>query len=760
MQINENVRRELKLYQEKFKKNIEILIEQGLLQEAKGLVEEYEKIMPDDVDIYSIKGIIEMMEGDMEEAERVLKEGRDKDSNNADILFNLAYLYEMLGKKAVSSFFYKHAYYAYKEEGRETECNIIFDKLGGDVEFNVLIGSCIRQKQKILSQFLNSISELETEGLQVSYFFIDDNDQLDSKIMLDEFCCKSSNTIVYQANDKKDVYICDANTHHWKEQLIWRVAAFKNKIINYAKQKAFDYLFLIDSDIILNPVTLKHLIKTRKDIISEIFWTKWYPNSFLLPQVWLKDTYTQCEMLRGERVDEFEFVRRREDFLNMLKTPGIYEVGGLGACTLISIYAMEKGVSFEEIKNLSFWGEDRHFCIRAAALGLKLFVDTHYPAYHIYREEDLKGVANYRRNGFKVNKKKIALVYTNLSGSNTVALYKMMPEHIKCKYDIVITQYSTTADFRSVILSSDLAIFTEGNYPFNRKLTENRPIVIDLWHGFPIKAMGYSDKGEIFKNLIEQVWKNVDYITSYSELFTEIMNKCICTNREKYIITGAQRNDFLFYVDGRKNLGKILGEDYQDKNIIFYMPTYRYTVRGNRLEGNRAWNNLFDFSNFDIDEFCDFLEDNDCILFVKLHPSEERYFTNKVPLTKNIKLITNDLLASNSMDLYEVLNAVDILITDYSSVYFDLLLLDIPVIFTPVDYEKYEQDRGFLLSYEEWTPGPKCTSQEQLQREILMFIKDKSYYRTERKNILTKTHTYLDGNSCNRTWEFIESILD
>ena len=35
------------------------------------------------------------------------------------------------------------------------------------------------------------------------------------------------------------------------------------------------------------------------------------------------------------------------------------------------------------------FGEDRHFCIRAAALGFTLYVDTHYPAYHIYRESDL-----------------------------------------------------------------------------------------------------------------------------------------------------------------------------------------------------------------------------------------------------------------------------------------------------------------------------------------------------------------------------------
>ena len=82
---------------------------------------------------------------------------------------------------------------------------------------------------------------------------------------------------------------------------------------------------------------------------------------------------------------------RRQHFLNQLKRPGIYEVGGLGACTLISRKAIKLGVSFSQIPNLSFWGEDRHFCIRAAALGLKLYVNTRYPAYHIYRESDLKG---------------------------------------------------------------------------------------------------------------------------------------------------------------------------------------------------------------------------------------------------------------------------------------------------------------------------------------------------------------------------------
>jgi hypothetical protein len=84
----------------------------------------------------------------------------------------------------------------------------------------------------------------------------------------------------------------------------------------------------------------------------------------------------------------------------MLKKPGVYEVGGLGACTLIELEPLAKGVNFDPIKNLTIPGEDRFFCIRAAILGYDLFVDTHYPAYHIYREKDLEGVSDYV-NGFE-----------------------------------------------------------------------------------------------------------------------------------------------------------------------------------------------------------------------------------------------------------------------------------------------------------------------------------------------------------------------
>lgn len=99
----------------------------------------------------------------------------------------------------------------------------------------------------------------------------------------------------------------------------------------------------------------------------------------------------------GEKLTHEEINHRFHAFLAKLQQPGIYEVGGLGACTLISRRAIESGVSYDVIRNISYWGEDRHFCIRAAALGIPLYVDTHYPALHLYRDSDLSKVDDYIR---------------------------------------------------------------------------------------------------------------------------------------------------------------------------------------------------------------------------------------------------------------------------------------------------------------------------------------------------------------------------
>ncbi|WP_339799797.1 glycosyltransferase [Paenibacillus sp. FSL R5-0744] len=261
-------------------------------------------------------------------------------------------------------------------------------------KIRVLIGSPIHQKPMVLKEFLNSLLRLNIADIELDFHLVDDNDDEESSRLLQEFQSMGDH-IYLQSSGFHDAYIRNDTTHFWNTNLVWKVANFKNLMINRAQTLNYDYLFLIDSDLILHPDTLRHLIGTNKDIISEVFWTQWQPETMFQPQVWMHDEYNQWELLPGEKLQPEEINRRFHEFIAKMRIPGIYEVGGLGACTLISQHAIKAGVSYNQIRNISYWGEDRHFCIRAAALGIPLFVDTHYPALHLYRDSDLSKVEDF-----------------------------------------------------------------------------------------------------------------------------------------------------------------------------------------------------------------------------------------------------------------------------------------------------------------------------------------------------------------------------
>ena len=259
-------------------------------------------------------------------------------------------------------------------------------------ELKILIGSPIFQKPNILHEFLESLDRVDKDGLHIEYMFVDDNTDDASKALLADFGRRNTNVKTVTGKQLNE-YKCNEVSHYWNDELMNMVGEYKDRIIEYAIENEFDYIFLIDSDLLINKRLIKHLLGCGKDIVSEIFWTKWTPQSAPLPNVWLYDQYTLVPSQQSENLSESEKTLRRLAFLSGLQIPGLYKVGGLGACTLISRAALVKGVRFKQIENLRILkGEDRFFCVRAAALGLELFVDTHYPAYHIYRESDLEGV--------------------------------------------------------------------------------------------------------------------------------------------------------------------------------------------------------------------------------------------------------------------------------------------------------------------------------------------------------------------------------
>ncbi|MCI1880878.1 MAG: CDP-glycerol glycerophosphotransferase family protein [Sporolactobacillus sp.] len=359
-------------------------------------------------------------------------------------------------------------------------------------------------------------------------------------------------------------------------------------------------------------------------------------------------------------------------------------------------------------------------------------------------------------------RQKIALIDTALPNSNITALMRKMPAEVTMYAQLNRIKQNNSLDYFNKVLAQDVIITTEGNYPFKKDHIDKQQKVIELWHGFPLKAMGMMDASETNKNQIASYWRNVDAVISYSDIYNRSMEKCFGIPQDKFYITGSPRNDLLFQTDGKQKLTKIfkMNEPIGQERFIFYMPTWRHTNRLNRSDGKLNIDHLFGMNEFNQVEFETFLKRHHYKLIVKLHPADESVLLPHLQNSSTVYLLTTDLLEKNNMDIYDLLAGADMLITDYSSVYFDFLLLDRPLVFTPVDLQAYQQSRGFILQpYEEWTPGPKAISQEKLQQEISHSLQDKNYYHEERAKIKNMIHHYQDDRSTERTWQCILHFL-
>ncbi|OBR95005.1 SPBc2 prophage-derived glycosyltransferase SunS [Clostridium ragsdalei P11] len=118
--------KEFENYKTKLKQNISKLIDCGKLDNAQFLISQYEDIVKNDIEIYSMKAVIYMMQQKNSEAEKILLEGLKVDPDNADILFNLAYVYEMNQNYNKAIEYYKTAFFASdNKELKEKIRNII-----------------------------------------------------------------------------------------------------------------------------------------------------------------------------------------------------------------------------------------------------------------------------------------------------------------------------------------------------------------------------------------------------------------------------------------------------------------------------------------------------------------------------------------------------------------------------------------------------------------------------------------------------------
>jgi len=236
-------------------------------------------------------------------------------------------------------------------------------------------------------------------------------------------------------------------------------------------------------------------------------------------------------------------------------------------------------------------------------------------------------------------------------------------------------------------------------------IIDKRKNVIHLqtWHGTPLKRLGsdidVENPGVSWSHFNNEV-KTWNYLISANRFSTETFKRAF-NYKNKVLEMGYPAND-IFYQDNEMKMNELKNKfDIDtDKKIILYAPTFR----DNKFdeEGNR----IFDLE-LDLNKLYNQLKDK-YFLIIKTH-----YVVSKeLKIDEEMKDFVIDL--SNHDDIHELFILSDILITDYSSVFFDYAHSKRPILFFMPDLEDYISSRGVYEEILENLPGPKVIDNDEL----------------------------------------------
>ena len=231
----------------------------------------------------------------------------------------------------------------------------------------------------------------------------------------------------------------------------------------------------------------------------------------------------------------------------------------------------------------------------------------------------------------------------------------------------------------------------------------------------------------------------------------EVKNKFTTAFRlpaDRVAVTGYPRTDSLFGLStGRPPLLDKLA-DLKNKRFVIglYTPTHR-------LLGKQSIQFLLD----DLERIEPRLAELRVVLLVKLH----FWHLDELPRVNaqfdHVLFVHDEEIYH---DIYPILPETDFLITDYSSIYFDYLLLNKPIIFAPFDIARYtEIDHQLYYNYKDVTPGPKARNWHEVAECIEDILTKDDLYEDERRRVSRMFNAYDDGCSSKRVYDAIVTTL-
>lgn len=325
------------------------------------------------------------------------------------------------------------------------------------------------------------------------------------------------------------------------------------------------------------------------------------------------------------------------------------------------------------------------------------------------------------------------------------------PEKYKCLLEedrTSIVKYNTSQCERA-LAKAKYWIF---NYrALDHWIPKSEQVYVQCWHGTPLKKLGYDiEKSDNAMNSLEEIRdkyyrdaKRFKYLLSpctfATEKFRTAWNLKALGKEDAIIEVGYPRNDFLVNhtEEDVARIKRKLSLDNLDKKIILYAPTWRDNQ-------HRSGTGYTYKPEVDFEYLRKQLGDEYIILF-RAH----YLVANSFDFSRYEGFVYD---VSEIDDINELYVVSDMLITDYSSVFFDYAILEKPIIFYMYDLEEYRDEiRGFYLELEE-LPGVIAIAEEQLVKEVRLCIgKTADYYLNNTYKDFNNKFNYLnDGNTSKR----------
>lgn len=288
-------------------------------------------------------------------------------------------------------------------------------------------------------------------------------------------------------------------------------------------------------------------------------------------------------------------------------------------------------------------------------------------------------------------------------------------------------------------LRSKVHIFDSHPYSFNYWVAGGA-LTLNLWHGLPFKKLFEDARATKQHNWLyasrglRRLWHSYfnprhlvrgEYVAIPGAFWTEIFSRAFRVPKQNLLIAGYMRNEVLSTTIKDSELGvdlhaleTIRNLHNSGKKTVIYMPTFRDGKNNPILDG------IKDFRQLDA-----FFREHDTHFFLKFHHEK----------TLILEGLTHIHVIDSATDAYPIVRYVDILITDYSGIFFDFLLLDRPIILFPFDIDDYTKvRREMYFDYDSMIAGPKAYTIDELQRYIRDALNGEDVYVGKRKEIREK----------------------